>query len=187
MKPSPNASLSDQELLEHFYHDGNSEWLGILLQRYTLMLLGVGMKYLKDEDAAKDVVQQVFLKSLNEIPKYRITYFKSWLYTLAKNQCLMQLRAKPNIRVDENLHKLPQEEHHLQEQTEQIVKLEKMQQAIEELNQEQRSCITLFYLEKKSYQETSEITGYSIHQVKSFIQNGKRNLKIKIQKRGSDE
>ncbi|MBX2888259.1 MAG: sigma-70 family RNA polymerase sigma factor [Ferruginibacter sp.] len=187
MKVLPHANLSDQELLEHFYHDGNNDWLGILLQRYTLMLFGVGMKYLKNEDEAKDVVQQVFLKSLHEIPKYRITYFKSWLYTLAKNHCLMQLRVKPTLSVSENHYTVTFDEPKESDYFDQQHKLEKMQIAIGELNEEQRYCITLFYLKKKSYKEVSEITGFNIQQVKSFIQNGKRNLKIKIQNMDGDE
>src|SRR5215203_5126398 len=81
--------ITDQELLEKFYADHNNEWLGVLLERYTLLLLGVCMKYLKNEDNAKDSVQQIFLKVLTEVSKHQITYFKSWLYMVAKNYCLM--------------------------------------------------------------------------------------------------
>src|SRR5688572_10169495 len=86
--------MSDQELLAKFYADHNNEWLGILLQRYTLLLLGVCMKYLKNEEQAKDSVQQVFLKVIQELHKYKVEYFKSWLYMVAKNHCLMILRDK---------------------------------------------------------------------------------------------
>src|SRR4051812_49410089 len=94
MKANRYDHMTDAELLELFYADGNQEWIGVLLQRYTLLLLGVCMKYLKDETEAKDCVQQIFLKVLTEIPKYRIDYFKSWLYMVAKNHCLMRLRDK---------------------------------------------------------------------------------------------
>src|SRR6266513_3623972 len=86
--------IADQKLLEHFYADHNNEWLGILLQRYTLLLLGVCMKYLKNEDDAKDSVQQIFLKVIQELQKYKVDYFKSWLYMVAKNHCLMKLRDR---------------------------------------------------------------------------------------------
>src|SRR3982751_5500286 len=88
--------MSDTELLQLYEADKNQEWIGILLQRYTLLLLGVCMKYLKDEHEAKDCVQQIFLKVLTELPKYRVDYFKSWLYMVAKNHCLMRLRDKGN-------------------------------------------------------------------------------------------
>ncbi|HQR02228.1 MAG TPA: sigma-70 family RNA polymerase sigma factor, partial [Ferruginibacter sp.] len=80
----------DAELLQQFYSDGNNEWLGILLERYTMLLLGVCMKYLKNEEEAKDAVQQVFLKAIHELHKYKVEYFKSWIYMIAKNHCLMQ-------------------------------------------------------------------------------------------------
>src|ERR1051325_9802853 len=86
--------MTDSELLELYYDDRNQEWIGILLERYTLLLLGVCMKYLKNENEAKDCVQQIFLKVLTEVGKYRIDYFKSWLYMVAKNHCLMRLRDK---------------------------------------------------------------------------------------------
>src|SRR5439155_26465041 len=98
--------MSDTGLLELYYADKNQEWIGILLERYTLLLLGVCMKYLKDENEAKDCVQQIFLKVLTELAKYRVEYFKSWLYMVAKNHCLMRLRdkgAKVQKELNENL------------------------------------------------------------------------------------
>jgi RNA polymerase sigma-70 factor (ECF subfamily) len=92
--PANSDHISDAELLELYVSDKNQEWIGILLERYTLLLLGVCMKYLKDENEARDCVQQIFLKVLTEVGKYRIEYFKSWLYMVAKNHCLMRLRDK---------------------------------------------------------------------------------------------
>src|SRR6476659_3918456 len=94
MKANRYDHMTDAELLELYYSDKNQEWIGILLERYTLLLLGVCMKYLKDENEARDCVQQIFLKVLTEAGKYRIDYFKSWLYMVAKNHCLMRLRDK---------------------------------------------------------------------------------------------
>lgn len=181
-----NQHKTDQELLDAFRNDGNSEWLGILLQRYTLLLLGVCMKYLKDEDEAKDSVQQVFLKVIQEVGKYEVTYFKSWLYMVAKNHCLMQLRdrqRKGAISLDERIATTAAEETDLNELQMNDRTLELVQEGLKELNKEQQQCVTLFYLEKKSYQEISEFTGYNFLQVKSYIQNGKRNLRIWIEKK----
>ena len=50
------------------------------------------MKYLKNEEAAKDAVQQIFLKVIHELQRYQVQFFKSWLYMIARNHCLMQLR-----------------------------------------------------------------------------------------------
>src|ERR1700712_5347786 len=87
--------ITDNELLEKFYSDHNNQWLGIVLPRYTLLLLGVCMKYLKNEEEAKDCVQQIFLKTITELQKYQVDYFKSWIYMVAKNHCLMKLRDRP--------------------------------------------------------------------------------------------
>ena len=186
MKPDDYKELTDQELLDQFYADHDNEWLGSLLQRYTLLLLGVCMKYLKNEDEAKDSVQQVFLKVIQELHKYKVEYFKSWLYMVAKNHCLMRLREKQGkitAEINEKLTAQPHEETDRQQLVTNDHTLTVMEESLKELNPEQRQCVTLFYLEKKSYQEISDTTGYSLLQVKSYIQNGKRNLKIMIEKK----
>ena len=94
MKENRFSHISDQELLQYYYKTKDQQWIGVLLERYTLLLLGVCMKYLKNEEEAKDAVQQIFLKVLTEVTKYKVDYFKSWLYMVAKNHCLMKLRNK---------------------------------------------------------------------------------------------
>ena len=186
MKVDKYKDITDQELLGQFYADHNNEWLGILLQRYTLLLLGVSMKYLKNEEEAKDSVQQIFLKVIQELQKYKVEYFKSWLYMVAKNHCLMKLRdrqGKMTAEVTDNLATKPDEESNRQALVENEHTLDLMEVALKELNAEQQQCVTLFYLQKKSYQEISDETGFSMLQVKSYIQNGKRNLKILIQQK----
>jgi RNA polymerase sigma factor (sigma-70 family) len=178
--------ITDTELLDNFYTDRNNEWLGILLQRYTLLLLGVCMKYLKNEEEAKDGVQQVFLKAIAELHKYKVDYFKSWIYMVAKNHCLMKLRdkhGKNNAVLNEQSLIAEEEFSHHREHIEKDQMLETMAMALEELNGEQKQCVTLFYLDKKSYQEIADNTGFSMMQVKSHIQNGKRNLRLLIERR----
>ena len=186
MKAEKYNHISDQELLQNYHADHNSEWLGILLQRYTLLLLGVCMKYLKNEDEAKDSVQQIFLKVIQELQKYKVEYFKSWLYMVAKNYCLMKLRDRQSripTELTEKLMAAPGEETDWQALVKADHTLELMEIALKELNPEQQQCVTLFYLQKKSYQEISDVTGFSMLQVKSYIQNGKRNLKLLIEKK----
>ncbi|HMU46503.1 MAG TPA: sigma-70 family RNA polymerase sigma factor [Chitinophagaceae bacterium] len=190
MKTDPYSHISDQELLEKFSSDNSNEWLGILLQRYTLLLLGVCMKYLKNEEDAKDSVQQIFLKVIQELQKYKVEYFKSWLYMVAKNHCLMKLRerqGKITTEINEKHVAAPAEETEMQTLMQNDHTLDLMEGALKELNPEQQQCVTLFYLQKKSYQEVSEETGFSMLQVKSYIQNGKRNLKILIEKKWEEE
>jgi RNA polymerase sigma factor (sigma-70 family) len=182
--------ITDQQLLEKFHADHNNEWLGILLQRYTMLLLGVCMKYLKNEEEAKDSVQQVFLKVIQELHKYKVEYFKSWLYMVATNHCLMKLRdrqGKIPAELTDRVSATPEEESDRQTLIQNDRTLDLMEAGLKELNKEQQQCVTLFYLEKKSYQEISDETGYSMLQVKSYIQNGKRNLRIWIEKKLQEE
>jgi len=183
------SHISDAELLSKFYADHNNEWLGILLERYTMLLLGVSMKYLKNEEEARDAVQQVFLKVINELHKYKVEYFKSWIYMIAKNHCLMQLRNKGrfNAEITEQTLTTPAEPETNQVHIEKDQALDKLATALLQLNKEQQLCVTLFYLQKKSYQEISEQSSFSILQVKSHIQNGKRNLKIIMERRGNGQ
>jgi len=171
--------VSDSELLQNFYKDHDNKWLGILLPRYTILLLGVCMKYLKNEEEARDCVQQIFLKVINELQKYRVDYFKSWIYMIAKNHCLMKLRGNKNYSLEwnENIMAIETGDIDITELMEKEILLEKLQEAIQQLNPEQQECVNLFYLQKKSYSQVAQITGFSMLQVKSHLQNGKRNLK----------
>jgi RNA polymerase sigma-70 factor (ECF subfamily) len=180
---------SDTELLNRFYADHDNEWLGILLERYTMLLLGVCMKYLKNEEASKDAVQQVFLKAINEMHKYKVAYFKSWIYMIAKNHCLMQLRDKGrfNAEINEQALSTPAEPDGSGQHIQKDKTLDNLAGALMQLNKEQQLCVTLFYLEKKSYQEIAAQTSFSIMHVKSHIQNGKRNLKIIMERMGNEQ
>jgi RNA polymerase sigma-70 factor (ECF subfamily) len=148
-------------------------------------VFGLSLKYLKNKDEALDAVIQIFANLMKDLKKYKIEYFKSWLYVYSKNFCLMELRKrqsllKKELELRDNVHLIMDfsNPEHLQEKEKQISLLEK---AIELLNSEQKRCIDLFYLQNKSYIEIVEITGFSNNDVKSHIQNGKRNLKLKMQ------
>src|SRR3984885_11862802 len=143
--------MTDQELLERYYADRDNAWLGILLPRYTLLLLGVCMKYLKQEEEARDAVQQIFMKVITELSRYRVTWFKSWIYTIARNHCLMKLRDQHGRQVQLSDSMLadwddePGKTRHLEK--DQL--LEVMTEALEELGGQQKQCVILFYLEKR--------------------------------------
>ena len=175
--------MTDEELLDRFHTGKDTESLGHLMQRYTLMLLAVSMKYLKDEEAARDTVQQVFLKAIGELEKYKVTYFKSWIYQIAKNQCLMQLRDRKKWGQAVETENLPVEGDasiDLEMWTAKEHQYDQLGAALQALSEEQRRCVTLFYLERMSYRQIAEKTGQAIQTVKSHIQNGKRNLRIAL-------
>lgn len=180
------SHISDDGLLQNYLQTDDNEWLGILLERYTLLLLGVCIKYLGDDADARDAVQQVFLKVIQEVKKYKIDYFKSWLYMVAKNHCLTLLRDKKNRKTEPLPERFPMaapSANGLDAENEPHAPVEILKAALSELNEEQRQCVTLFYLEKNSYQQIADLTSYSLLQVKSYIQNGKRNLKLIIEKK----
>jgi len=178
--PTSASRLTDQEILKQFYADHNNEWLGALLERYTMLLYGVSMKYLKEPEEARDAVQQIFLKAITELHKYHVSYFSSWLYMIAKNHCLMQLRNRRHgIVVD--LVNEPVSEINEPDPLQDETLLSDLKEALQHLNPEQKTCIRMFYLEKKSYQTIASETGFSLLQVKSYIQNGKRNLRILLE------
>jgi RNA polymerase sigma factor (sigma-70 family) len=179
------SASSDNELLETFAKTGDNGCIGALYERYGHLVLGLCIKYLKNRDEAGDAVIQIFGNLIKDLKKYKIEYFRSWLYVYSKNHCLMELRRrqsslKKELELRENVHLLMdfQDPEHLKEKEKQIAILE---QALEQLNTSQKICIDLFYLKNKSYNEIIRITGYSSNDVKSYIQNGKRNLKIKME------
>jgi RNA polymerase sigma-70 factor (ECF subfamily) len=184
-----NNQESDQVLLQHYRENGETELLGILLKRYSLLLFGVCMKYLKNTNDAKDAVQQVFEKTIAEAHKYEIPFFKSWIYSVARNHCLMLLRSNSvrNRKTEEIPEDLISTDLSYQElQSKEIVKMSQeksLMESIRNLGEEQSICINMFYLQKLSYQEIQDKTGFNFQQVKSHIQNGKRNLRIILEKK----
>jgi len=181
-------NLSDSELIERYRYSYDNAYLGELFQRYSHMLYGVCLKYMKNEDEAKDVVMEVFEKVLTDLKRHQVENFRTWVYSVAKNQCLMKLRKEKRIQVrhEEYVHvtaqimELDLPEHLNGESQEETDR--KLMQAVDNLKKEQQDCIRLFYFEKKSYEEIEAQTGFTYKQVKSFLQNGKRNLKIELSK-----
>ncbi|HZZ75069.1 MAG TPA: sigma-70 family RNA polymerase sigma factor [Puia sp.] len=182
MHPTTYTRLTDQEILQYFYADRNNEWLGALLERYTMLLYGVSMKYLKNPEEARDAVQQIFLKVITELQKYEVSYFSSWLYMIAKNHCLMQLRNRRHgISVD--LVNEPVSEINDPDPLQNETLLKDLEDALQHLNSEQKTCIKMFYLDKMTYQAIASETGFNLLQVKSYIQNGRRNLRLLLEKK----
>lgn len=180
---------SDATLLDLYKQDKDTKWLGYLFERYSLLVFGVCMKYLKQVNDAKDATQLVFEKAFVEINKYEVSFFKSWIYSIARNHCLMQLRSKGHQTVF--MDTIPEElgedltTKDLFNSNEDLLEkqIENLGEAIQHLNQEQKTCIELFYLQKLSYRDIEEKTGFNFQQVKSHIQNGKRNLRIFLEQK----
>jgi RNA polymerase sigma-70 factor (ECF subfamily) len=182
-------NLADAELVSQYKQTGDTMLVGELYERYMHLVYGVCLKYLGNAEDSRDVTIEIFEKLMVDLKRHEVKYFKSWLYSVAKNHCLMKFR-KDKSRV-ENHPELQQELISVMEWDENLhlsdgilkeEKLQEMEAAILQLSPDQRKCIELFYLKEKSYQEIMKETGLDFGQVKSFIQNGKRNLKLILTK-----
>lgn len=173
---------SDEELVTLFKDEENSLYLGILYERYGHLVMGTCMKYLKNVTEAEDVTMHIFEGLHYKLVKHEINFFKSWLYMVTKNECFMLLRKKGKEIPTSGTIDMAQEEGQddilLKEQ-----KLSLLEETIPFLKDEQRICIELFYLKELSYQQISDQLNMSLMQVKSAIQNGKRNLKLRLEER----
>ena len=174
------SSLSDKELIEHYKKKRDQKYLAELFSRYTHLLMGVCMKYFKNEESAKDAVMSLYESLSEKLISSEINNFGGWVYVVAKNYCVGELRKQAKFDNDKN--KLTEHmEFELQERplTKYTLELQltALENCIEELTKEQGKCVSLFYLKKKSYKEVTNLTGYTFNKVKSNIQNGKRNLK----------
>lgn len=178
-----SSKLADDELVEKYQLNGDLHDLADLYQRYMELIYGVCLKYLQTPDDAKDAVINIFEELVVKLKKYKVEYFKAWIYQLAKNHCLMILRKKKpytiqidgeDVQFSDNMH--------LEDAMAKESQLLLMQACIEKLVDQQKVSIDLFYLQGKCYKEISIITSIEINKVKSFIQNGRRNLKICMDK-----
>ena len=186
---SQNNNINEAGLLSDYRRTGNLELLGELYSKYMPLVYGLCLKYLRDEDSSKDAVMQIFEELVDKVKKHEISNFKSWLYTLARNYCLMALRSDAKhsfVSLDEPGMEKP-EVIHLNIEESHESKLSSMEECMKTLTKEQRLSIDLFYLQQKCYKEVSDITGYDMNKVKSYIQNGKRNLKICMEKKSGNE
>lgn len=182
----PNST--DEELLRQFDRNGSLDTLGELYSRYMHLVFGVSLKYLGNREDANDTVMQIFEKLITGLPGQEVRNFKSWLYVLTKNHCLMQIRSQKSadgrmegFKIEQEfmesggeMHPIDREEHSLEDL---------LKDCIEQLKAEQKQCIELFYYQKLCYQEIAEKLRMNEKKVKSFLQNGKRNLKICLERK----
>lgn len=163
---------------------GDLEILGELYVQYMPLIYGLCLKYLKDEDQSKDAVMQIFEQLVDKLRIHKVANFKNWLYSFARNYCLMILRSSGKqhfVSIEENLVESDIVLHpDIDESRERQFTL--MEKCMKTLPDEQRKSIQLFYLEQKCYNEVAAVTGFDMNKVKSYIQNGKRNLKICMEK-----
>jgi len=180
---------TDIELIQEYKESFDTEIIGELYKRYHHIVFGVALKYLKDTENAKDALLDVFNNLFEQLIKYKIDDFKNWLLTVTRNHCLKLLKESAKLSPIEYAQTsflsvdFMENEHEIDLHNSKEKQIEKMNHAITLLKPAQQKCVTLFYIDDKSYHEIAEITGFSIKNVKSYIQNGKRNLQLLMEKK----
>ena len=181
---------SDADLLAAYRQGEDTTPLGELYARYMELVYGLCLKYLKDEGKAEDAVMGIFEELVRKAKEHEVNNFRSWLYVLAKNYCLMQLRKeKKNLTVsfEPEFVQSVDQRHHTIELDNENGELEQLEDCLQQLNVQQKRCVQLFYLEGKSYKEIAESEEQPLGTVRSHIQNGRRNLRICMEKMKNGE
>lgn len=186
-------NIPDEVLVEQFRSSRDLEILGGLYERYMHLVFGLCLKYLQNSDDASDAVMQVFEKLIVEVPKHDIQNFKSWLYVLAKNHCLMLIRSEKSA--SKRMEKWIKEQEEIMEFYPDLHPIDEagnddypgLKECIEKLKEEQKTCVELFYYQHKSYREIAQILKMEEKKVKSYLQNAKRNLKICLEEQNDRE
>ncbi len=178
----------DQELIQLYLETNDTKHIGDLFERYAHLVYGITLNYFDHEDDRREAVMQVFEKLYEALKQFEISNFKCWLYSVAKNHCLMLVKKNNTVSFNEQLElkKIQEDFMEFEEpfslnNTSGSLLEHKLPEALNNLSDDQRVCVELFYLQEKSYKEIAEITSFSLNQVKSFIQNGKRNLKMMLE------
>lgn len=178
---SKYRNFSDEELVEHYKTTEDTLCMSIIYERYSHLVMGTSMKYIKNVELSEDITMQIFEGLFNKLKTHNINYFKSWLYMVTKNECLMLLR-KSNMEIPSDLQaKYDLEDEHEDYSTLKDNQIQLLLAKIDLLKEPQKSCIELFYIKEMSYQQISDRLKITINKVKSAVQNGKRNLKLLLE------
>lgn len=176
-------SYSDVELIAQLKK--NDQYvMGEFFRRYAILVMGLCLKYLKNQNLAEDMMMEIFERLPEKIKKHEIQNFKSWLFSVSRNECLMELRKKKHDVADfekELIYQRDSSEESLNQYLKKETELVLLERAIEELKEDQKMALTYFYLQEKSYGEVAQLMQTTLNAVKSLIQNGKRNLKLKME------
>ncbi|MGG9972515.1 RNA polymerase sigma factor [Ferruginibacter sp. SUN002] len=181
IKNISTTNISDNELIIAYKQSNDTKYVSTLYQRYMDLVFGICVKYFKETERSKDAVMDIFEELVKKLKIHEVDYFKGWLHTLARNYCLMQLRTPKNLKTSEfnsdSFVQLNDTSHLSNEALEKEENYKKLEDCIRKLPEDQKQSIELFFVQNKCYNEIAEITGYEWSKVRSYIQNGKRNLK----------
>ena len=169
-------------MLNSYRKSGDLAVLGRLYEKQMPLVYGVCLKYLKDEELAKDGVMEIFEELIVKVKQHDIKQFRSWLYVVSRNYCLIKLRSGrklETVNLDDFMEFVPFLHPDDDNREAAMIALEK---CMGKLPDTQKQSIDLFYFKEQCYKEIAGVTGFSLNEVKSYIQNGKRNLKLCLEK-----
>lgn len=182
-------ATDDAVLLSHFKEKGDKQALARLFDRYLELIYGLCVQYLKSTALAEDAVMAIYVELQQKVPNHEIRNFKNWLFTFVRNHCLMQLRKDkkmPTQHFDAAFMHSDENVHLVIEQTEDNERQSALNICLEQLTAQQKTCVQLFYYEGHSYKEIADIREEAVGTIRSFIQNGRRNLKKCIEKQETE-
>lgn len=175
------GDLADEQLVVSYKQNTDKNIIGEIYERYGHLIYGVCLKYLNNTMEAEDRAMMIFEKLPSKFLKHEIANLKSWLYVLTKNECFMYLRKIKGKYVESLIPEILKDETNNENAEEKELQLEMMETIMLDLKPEQKEVLELFYYKNKSYDEIAEIKNWTNMQVKSAIQNGKRNLRVKME------
>lgn len=184
---SKQGKDSDLELIAKYKETEDIKHVAELFQRYTSLIVGTSYKYLKNTEDAQDAMMEIFEELLPKLQVHDVSNFKSWLYSLTRNHCLMKLRKRKGIievdleeeKFENKFMESPSFEHL---DSEAPTETDLLQDALKQLKDHQKTCVEMFFLKEMSYKQVADATGFDMNKVKSYIQNGKRNLLLILSK-----
>jgi RNA polymerase sigma-70 factor (ECF subfamily) len=188
----PNNSDPDAALMLRVKR-GDDAAFAELVDKYKQPVMNLVYRILRDATEAEDLAQNVFLQVYKSAHRYEVTAkFSTWLFTIARNLCLNEIRRRSRHPADsieathgegEDQPARQFEDHKIFQPTQNVLHQEleqKIDQALAELPETQRTAILLCRRDEMSYEEIAEVIGCSLSATKSLIHRGRETLKQQL-------
>ena len=159
------------------YERDISSW-GTIYEACKQSIYLICLRITGSQQDAEDLTSEVFIRGFEKLKLYdEHKPILPWLQTIAYHQSIDFVRERSRKQVEDGaLEELPIPENP-HTRIEQIEMRQQILSVARQLKREQRRCFCLFYFQRKSYREIAQLTGYSVNEVRSHLQNGRRKFK----------